>query len=298
MTQDARLVEEFEVARPMLTGLAYRIVGSTAEAEDIVQDTFLSWMKADRAAIDRPESWLTTVCTRKAVDVLKSARRARTTYVGAWLPEPIHTQVLDTPETSAELSQSLTTAFLVVLERLAPKERAAFLLHDVFGESYEAVAACLDISQPACRKLVSRARGHVRQADKAHVAPRERQDELVDAFNLAISTGATDRLASLLSAEATLSADSGGKVAAIRRTLEGPAEILDFVGRVLSPIWRENEIFSTELNSGRAIVMREDGRTAAIVTFAYDDTLKASRIYIVRNPDKLAGMDREPSVPA
>ena len=297
MTHDARLAEEFEAARPMLTGLAYRILGSIAEAEDIVQDTFLSWMKADRAAIDRPDSWLTTVCTRKAVDVLRSARHARTTYVGAWLPEPIHTQVLDTPETNTALSQTLTTAFMLVLERLAPKERAAFLLHEVFGESYEAVATCLDISQPACRKLVSRARANIQQTNKAYVAPRERQDELVAAFNLAISTGSTDRLANLLSSEATLSADSGGKVTAIRRTLEGPVEILDFVGRVLSPVWRDNEIVSTELNSGRAIVMRENGRTTAIVTFAYDDDLRASSIFIVRNPDKLASMDREPPVP-
>lgn len=275
----------------MLTGLAYRILGSAAEAEDVVQDTFLAWMSIDRARIERPRNWLATVCTRKAVDTLRSARHARTSYVGAWLPEPIHTQVLDTPETEVALSESVTTAFLLALERLAPKERAAFLLRDVFAMEYGEVAASLEISEQACRKLVSRARANVRRGNHAHAVPRERQDELVDAFQRAIVSGSTDQLAVLLADDAVLSADSGGKAVAIRRPLEGARKVLDFVAKVLSPAWREGEIILRELNSARAIILREDGRITAAISFGYDETHKASNIFIMRNPDKLARID-------
>lgn len=288
MEPNPTTLEEFESARPALTGLAYRILGAFAEAEDVVQDTFLEWMKIDQSTLDRPRSWLMTVCTRKAIDILRSARRSRTNYVGAWLPEPIHTHVLDTPETHAVLSESVTTAFLLVLERLAPKERAAFLLHDVFAMSFEEVAASLEINESACRKLVSRARSNVRHTHNSYTAPRQRQDELVAAFKVAITTGSTEQLARLLSAEATLSADSGGKVVAIRRTLEGAGAILAFVEKVLSPAWRGGEILSTELNSGRALVVRRDSQTIATVSFAYNAEFNASSVFIMRNPDKLS----------
>lgn len=293
MTPYRRATEEFESARPMLTGLAYRILGSLADAEDVVQDTFLDWMKADVTAVERPRGWLKTVCTRKAIDVLKSARRSRTEYVGIWLPEPLQTHDLDTPESQAALSESVTTAFLLVLERLAPKERAAFLLHDVFALGYDEVAGCLEISEPACRKLVSRARTNVQRANEARAAPPQRQDELVAAFKVAIVTGATTQLASLLAADVTLSADGGGKVVALQRTLEGAEPVLGFVAQILAPAWRGGEIVPAELNAGRALLVRHDGRTTAAVSFAFDAAFNASRIFIVRNPDKLARIDRD-----
>ncbi|WP_282607761.1 RNA polymerase sigma factor SigJ [Pelagibius sp. Alg239-R121] len=292
MTQNLEANKVFEAARPMLMGLAYRILGSAAEAEDVVQDTLLAWMSADHEKVDRARNWLATVCTRKAVDTLRSARHARTNYVGAWLPEPIHTQVLDTPESEVALSESITTAFLLVLERLAPKERAAFLLRDVFAMDYGEVAESLEISEPACRKLVSRARANVRRGNSAHKVPRAQQDELVAAFNTAITEGSTDRLAGLLSHDATLSADSGGKVVAIRETLEGATEILAFVENVLSPAWQAGEVFPTEINSGRALIVREQGCAVAVVSFAYDSAFNASGIFIMRNPDKLARIDK------
>lgn len=277
----------FEAARPMLTGLAYRILGSAAEAEDVVQDTFLAWMSVDRTRVERPKNWLATVCTRKAVDSLRSARQARTSYVGAWLPEPIHTQVLDTPETEIALSESVTTAFLLALERLAPKERAAFLLRDVFAMDYNEVAASLEITDQSCRKLVSRARANIRRTNAQHPVPRAQQDKLLDAFHKAIVSGSTTELAGLLSQDAVLRADSGGKVVAIRHPLEGAERVLAFVGRVLSPAWRDGEVFVRELNSGRALIVREKGRTVAAVSFGFDEALKVSDVFIMRNPDKL-----------
>lgn len=288
MSKVQKTNDVFETARPMLTGLAYRILGSAAEAEDVVQDTYLSWMAANQSEIERPSSWLATVCTRKAVDSLRAARHARTRYVGTWLPEPIHTQVLETPESELALSQNVTTAFLLVLERLAPKERAAFLLRDVFAMNYGEVAASLEITEAACRKLVSRARANVRRTQSTQTVPIKRQEELVTAFKTAIAEGSVTQLAGLLSSDATLSADSGGKVTAIRHTLEGAEAVLTFIAKVLSPAWRGTEVFASELNAGRAIVVREEGRTVAVVSFAYDNDFKASRVFIMRNPDKLS----------
>lgn len=292
MTQAPKTNDAFETARPMLTGLAYRILGSVAEAEDVVQDTYLSWIAADQSKIERPASWLATVCTRKAVDSLRSARQARTNYIGTWLPEPIHTQVLETPESELALSQNVTTAFLLVLERLAPKERAAFLLRDVFAMNYGEVAASLEITEAACWKLVSRARANLHKTQSTRTVPIERQEELVAAFKTAIEEGSVTELAGLLSSDATLSADSGGKVTAIRHTLEGSDAVLSFIAKVLSPAWQGVEIVSSELNASRAILAREGGQTVAVVSFAYDHDLKASKVFIMRNPDKLARVDR------
>ena len=285
----------FEQARPMLMGLAYRTLGSIAEAEDVVQDTYLAWMATDSASILRPRSWLTTVCTRKAIDALRSARLSRTNYVGAWLPEPVQTRFFEAPESDRDLSGSLTTAFLLVLERLAPKERAAFLLREVFSLPYEDVAASLEISQPACRKLVSRARAHVRRHRSASDIPRPRQDELVAAFGQAIRTGDTARLAKLLASDATLRADSGGKAIAIRHPLEGAEGILGFVERVLSPAWQGGELEIAEFNSAKALILRESGKATAIVSFSFNDEHQAAAIFIMRNPDKLARIDSDAS---
>lgn len=272
----------------MLMGLAYRILGSLAEAEDVVQEVFLAWAAADRSAIDRPRHWLTTVCTRKAIDVLRSARLSRTDYVGPWLPEPLQTDFAATPEADAALAESVTTAFLLVLERLAPKERAAFLLHDVFDLSYAEVADSLAIGEAACRKLVSRARANLRRERNLSAVSQARQEELVAAFEAAIATGNTGHLARLLSQDAVLSADSGGKVIGIREPLVGAEAVLDFVRSVLSPVWRRGALSVAEVNAGRALVLHEAGRPAAVVSFAYDDDGKACGIYIMRNPDKLA----------
>lgn len=288
MTVDRDATETFEQARPVLTGLAYRILGSYAEAEDVVQDSFLAWMAADPTGISRPRSWLMTVCTRKAIDTLRSARVSRTSYVGPWLPEPVGTDLLVSPEDTVALSESATTAFLLVLERLSPKERAAFLLRDVFGMDYSDVADGLDVSEAACRKLVSRARANVRQPQNARTVPLERQEMLVAAFEQAVRTGDTGALAVQLSKDVTLTADGGGKVPSIDRPLHGADPVLGFVGRALSRFWRGSDIGVVELNARLSLIVSSDGRPHAAVTFAYGADEKLSEVFIVRNPDKLA----------
>jgi RNA polymerase sigma-70 factor (ECF subfamily) len=283
----------FEQSRPMLLGLAYRILGSRADAEDAVQDTFIKWQMADRSGIENPAGWLTTACTRRCIDLLRAAHRARVDYVGPWLPEPVHT-VEDVSAEKLALTTSLATAFLLLLERLTPKERAAYLLHEVFEIDYAEVARTLEMEEPACRKLVSRARGNVERARVRHVTPPGRQNELLEAFEAAIVTGATDRFASLLTDDIELAADGGGKVPAVREILRGKARVLAFVRDALHRHWNAHEWAVTDINGKRGVMVRKDGAIVASVTFAYDEDGRAAGIYIMRNPDKLAALDTAP----
>ena len=283
----------FERARPNLLGLAYRILGSRADAEDAVQDTFLKWRQADGGKIDNPAAWLTTICTRRCLDLLRAAHRSRVTYVGAWLPEPIHTPVEDDAESRLDLASSLTTAFLLLLERLTPKERAAYLLHEIFDVAYPEIAATLEMQESACRKLVSRAKANVDQAKVRQRIPLDRQDALLAAFQGAIASGATADLAALLSDDIRLTADGGGKAPAILEVLQGKAEVMAFVMGVLRQFWTALDWIPADINGGRGAILREGAATIATLSFAYDEAGRASDVYIMRNPDKLARLGAE-----
>lgn len=278
----------FETRRRHLLGLAYRILGSLAEAEDAVQDTFVKWREADRETVENPAAWLTAVCTRRCLDVLRSARRARVDYVGTWLPEPVHTVTDDTPETSVELASSLSTAFLLLLERLSPRERAAYLLHEIFEQPYPVVASALGLQEPACRKLVSRAKAAVGRPVARFAPPRDRQEILLAEFRAAIGSGRPDRLAALLSDEIALSADGGGRVPTIAHTLRGKPAVLDFIMGPLRGFWAQYEWRPADINGGRGLLLLADGHVSTAVTFGHDDRGRVERIFIVRNPDKLA----------
>jgi RNA polymerase sigma factor (sigma-70 family) len=283
----------FERARPNLLGLAYRILGSLADAEDAVQDTFLKWRQADHQEIESPAAWLTTICTRRCLDLLRAAHRSRVNYVGAWLPEPIHTPVEDDAESRLDLASSLTTAFLLLLERLTPKERAAYLLHEIFDVSYPEIAATLEMQESACRKLVSRAKANVDQAKVRQRIPLARQDALLAAFQGAIASGATGEFAALLSDDIRLTADSGGKAPAILEVLQGKAEVMAFVMDVLRQFWAALDWVPADINGGRGAILRKDGATIATLSFAYDEAGRASDVYIMRNLDKLSRLGAE-----
>lgn len=274
----------------MLFGLAYRILGARADAEDAVQDTYLKWSAADRSKIENPASWLTTACTRRCIDMLRAAHKSRVDYIGTWLPEPIHSPAAENPEEHLMLVSSLQTAFLLVLERLTPKERAAYLLHEIFDVPYPEVAEALNIQETTCRKLVSRAKANIDQSKVRHVTPIERQNRLLSAFEAAISGGGTDRLTALLSDDIQLCADSGGKASAIGRILEGKEEVLAFIVEGLGKFWGTYEKEETDLNGVRGFVVRQAGVVQASVSFAFDEEGALTNIYIMRNPDKLAGL--------
>ncbi|WP_207256646.1 sigma-70 family RNA polymerase sigma factor, partial [Pseudomonas sp. FW305-76] len=216
----------FESRRSFLLGLAYRLLGSRAEAEDVVQDLFIKWLEADKASIATPAAWLTTACTRHCIDLLRSAQRSRLQYVGTWLPEPIHSLHHDSPEQSHELASSLSTAFLLLLERLTPKERAAYLLYDIFDLDYPQVAQTLGVQEATCRKLVSRAKASLGNTQARYQPEPSRQQQLLSAFHNAITSGSTQDLAAMLSEDVELCADGGGKASAIRETLYGLEAVL------------------------------------------------------------------------
>ncbi len=281
----------FEDARPALLGLAYRILGTLADAEDAVQDTYLRWAKTDRETIGNSGAWLRTTCTRRCLDLLKSAHRSRVNYVGAWLPEPIHTPVNHEAEHRAELASSLTTAFLLLLDRLSPKERAAYLLHEVFDVAYSEIAATLGIQEAACRKLVSRAKQNVAESKVRHSTSREHQNQLLGAFQEAVTSGVTDRLAGLLTDDIRFSVDTGGKAAAVHHLLRGKSDVLAFIAEALKGFWGPLTWVASDLNGGRGFMLKLGGDLDATVSFAYDDGGLVTDIFVVRNPDKLNRLD-------
>lgn len=278
----------FEERRALLTGLAYRILGSLTEAEDAVQDTYFKWRAADRDSLGNPAAWLTTACTRRCIDMLRAGHRVRVDYVGAWLPEPIQIMNEETPEATTELSQSLSVAFLMVLERLAPKERAAYLLHEIFDQPYSEVAATLGVGEPACRKLVSRAKLNIRRTKARSPVPAERQEVLLAAFKSTLQTGITEPLAALMSEDVTLKADGGGKVPTLLEPLFGVPVVLEFIGGQLGEFWKNYQWQSADINGSCGAILLDEGRVAASISFAYDVDDKLSDIFIVRNPEKLA----------
>lgn len=285
----------FEKARPALTGLAYRMLGSRADAEDAVQDVFVKWRQADKASIANPAGWLATACTRRCIDLLRNAYRSRVDYVGTWLPEPLHTHAGQQPDDALSLASSLSTAFLLLLERLTPKERAAYLLHDIFDFSYPEIARTIGVQEAACRKLVSRARAHVGKSRVRHVTPVDRQQDFLDAFQTAIASGDANALAALFADDVEIRHDSGGKVKAAIHILRGKSDVLAFVSDFLHRAWRRYRWIAADLNGARGVILEKDGAISAAVSFAYDEPGRATNIYIMRNPDKLARLDVAPA---
>ena len=280
-------LEAFEQARPRLLGLAYRILGSRADAEDAVQDCFLKWRAADRGRIANPAAWLSTACTRRCLDLLRAPHRSRVDYVGPWLPEPIHTAA--PAERDEGLAASLTTAFLLMLERLTPRERAAYLLHEVFEQPYGEIAATLEMEEAACRKLVSRARAHLSEGRARHVTPVQTQDRLLAAFEAAIASGDAAGLAAILSSDVRLTSDGGGKAVAALRVLQGP-EVLGFLANA-TRWWAGYSWSVTDMSGGRGVILSQDGQPQLTVSFGYDAAGQVCDIFIIRNPDKLSRLD-------
>jgi RNA polymerase sigma-70 factor (ECF subfamily) len=281
------LAHEFESLRPQLTRVAYGMLGSLAEAEDIVQEAWLRLGRADRAAIDDLRAWLTTVVGRLALDALGSARARRESYVGEWLPEPVVEEEGDEPT----LDEAVSTALLVVLERLSPAERTAFLLHDVFDLPFEKVAGVVGRSPAAVRQLAARARAHVEAGQPRFPAGAEEEARIVAAFAVAWQEGDHEALLGLLDPGAVMRSDGGGKVPAAGKPLVGADRII----RALMGFSRAAARHEVEPEGRFA---RVNGATGLVIyeraaTNVYSLTIDAGRITaidVVRNPDKLRGL--------
>jgi RNA polymerase sigma-70 factor (ECF subfamily) len=288
-------VERFETERPRLVGLAYRLLGSLADAEDVVQEAWLRWQRADRASIDHPAAWLTTVASRIGLDRLRARQRDRADYVGPWLPEPIVVPLDDAdPVHHAELSDSLTTAFLVLLEELTPTERLILLLADVFDQPFAEIGTIVGRSADACRQVASRARRKVRQSDRAGRGRAATCDPgalaAAGAFVLAARTGDQRALMELLAPDVVLVSDGGADHHAARRPVVGAERVCRLVvnlarrlppGVTAQPCW---------VNGAPGFVVRLDGVPAFTQAFEVEEG-RISRISIVINPAKLHGLD-------
>lgn len=289
---------DFEQHRRYLTGLAYRMLGSLAEAEDAVQDAWLRWIETDRSEIANPRAWLARVVTRLCVDQLRSARARRESYVGAWLPEPIaDSQIFVPEESAAELASDLSVALLLALERLSPLERAAFLLHDVFDLDFREVAETLGRDEAAVRQLASRARRHVvEQKPRFAVAPAE-GEAIARAFEAASRAGDVSALKSLLAANATLMTDGGGIRPSAINPIFGLERICRFFAGLVRKLGRqERQVVRYGLFNGLPGYLSVESDGIPQVTMLEIAEGRIGTVYIVRNPEKL-GQFREVSPP-
>lgn len=292
MTPEER-AKAFEQARPQLVGVAYRLLGSISEADDVVQDIALKWFGNETPEPESPGAWLTKVCTNRCLDILRSARLKRVDYVGSWIPEQFVTETAPDAAQNLEMASSLTTAFLMMLERLTPRERAAYLLRDIFEMSYHEVADALGVNESNCRQLVSRARKMIGQENVRFVPPEEKQRDLLQSFLAALETGTVDGLARMLCEDVDLRADSGGKVKAIRHVLMGVQPVLEFISGTLGPAWSGSDYGIETVNGQLALVVRNGSVVSALVTLGYQSDGAARSIFIQRNPDKLAVIFRQ-----
>jgi RNA polymerase sigma-70 factor (ECF subfamily) len=276
------VTDQFTQLRPLLFSIAYRMTGTRADAEDAVQEAFLRWQTADRDAIDSPRAFLTTVISRICLDLLKSAHRKREVYVGSWLPEPI---VGPAPE-PVELAESLSMAFLHVLESLSPSERVAFLMHDVFDASYSAVADALDTSGANARQLASRAREHLRARRPKTRIKREKHQELLWAFLQACTNGDEATLLGMLKQDAVLYSDGGGKVRAAINPILGADRIVRFILGLREKGIGELRAAPAEVNGEPGAAITRNGQPYMIHAIeVVDDRIQT--IFYVVNPEKL-----------
>jgi RNA polymerase sigma-70 factor, ECF subfamily len=280
--------DEFEQLRPLLFAIAYRILGSVAEAEDAVQETWLRYESSPTQPTST-KAFLSAVVTRVSIDVLRSARVRRETYVGEWFPEPLLTDPYEDPERSAELADSVSMAALLLLERLTPLERAVFVLREVFGFGFPEVAAAVGRSESACRQLAVRARRHMDVGRPRFEADRREREELAARFFDALRDGDVDGLRELLAADVQMVGDAGGKAPALARSVIGA----DNVARVLASIFPvlariDVSVEPREVNGQPGAILRDrDGKVGG--TFTLD--VLGGRIQTIRsvvNPDKLA----------
>ena len=289
--------------RPRLLGLAYRMLGVVEEAEDVVQEAYLRWHQADRADVRSSEAWLVTATSRLAIDRLRRAATERASYVGPWLPEPVALDTgilpgaptpLPAPDHRAELASDLSVALLVLLERRAPEERAAFLLREVFGADYGEIARILEKRPDAIRQMVHRARTRVRAERPRVPVPLEAHGQMLERFVAAIAADDAEATLALLAPEVTLTSDGGGIAKAATRVIAGPDHVMKFLlgtfrkGRAVGGTGRVALV-----NGAPALLLYHEGQLVTTMTFEMDgDRVRA--IYVMRNPLKLRRIEQGP----
>jgi len=279
--------DAFSQCRARLQKIAYRMLGSAAEAEDVVQDAWLRWNAATQESIGNVEAWLVAVTTRLSIDRLRAAKIQREHYTGIWLPEPQMTELPATPEEINERADDVSMAYLILLERLTPEARAAFLLREVFDVDYSQIAATLGKTQAACRQLVSRAKTQLRDRRPRFAVPRETHHRLLRTFAQVLEQGDFAGIHALLAEDAVLMGDGGGRVVSFPRPLVGGRRIAQLFLAASLRYKNELRMELAVLNEQWALLRFIEGHLESALMFELDGE-RIARIYAQRNPDKLA----------
>lgn len=279
------MIETFNFHRGQLFGIAYRMLGSVAEADDMVQETWLRWQKQDEAEIRSPKSWLISTITRLCIDQLRSARRTREEYYGVWLPEPLVESPAPTPQDAAVRADSLTMAFMLMLETLSPAQRAVFLLREVFDYEFADIAAIVGRTEANCRQILRRAKAQFNAAPP-EAPPSDRARRVVARFVEATASGELGDLIALLTEEATLYSDGGGRVPAAGKPVRGARKISRFLVGIRPYRPADTILRFISINGRPGVLMSSGGQVYSAISFELDRN-RVRNIYIVRNPDKL-----------
>jgi RNA polymerase sigma-70 factor, ECF subfamily len=287
--------ETFQQYRGLLFSIAYRMLGSVADADDMLQETFIRWQRSTAETIRSPRAFLVTIISRLCINHLQSARVQREEYVGQWLPEPLLTGPGSDPSEASRLDESLSMAFLLLLERLTPMERAVFLLREVFDYEYSEIARTLGQNEANCRQILGRARKHVAQARPRFDASPEQREQLMQQFLDAATNGDLDGLVALLSSEVVFHSDGGGKAAAVPNLVYGPDNVARAVLGGLKNLVPKNLVMRmAQINGGPGVVGYVDGRPFSVFTMEISGG-RVRNIYVVTNPEKLAHLAPLPS---
>lgn len=276
----------FTALRPRLHGIAYRMLGSVSESEDVVQDVWISWNEASQAEIDNSEAWLVTTTTRRSIDRLRAAKTRREHYAGIWLPEPVLTAESASPEFLQELSSDVSVAFLLLLERLTPEARAAFVLREVLDCDYPEIAQTLGKSEAACRQLVHRAKDQIRDERPRESSTPDTHRRLMHRFANALSIGDFSAIRSMLAVDAVLMGDGGGKISSFPKPMVGGQRIaqLFYAANLRYKYGLRLEV--TTINGETALLRYLNGALESVQTYVVDGE-RITQILVQRNPDKL-----------
>jgi RNA polymerase sigma-70 factor, ECF subfamily len=294
---DAARLATFSQYRGLLFSVAYRMLGSVADAEDMLQETFIRWQQAANDEIRSPRAFLVTVITRLSINQLQSARVRREEYVGEWLPEPLVTDAGSDPLGVLKVDESLSMAFLLLLERLTPMERAVFLLREVFEYEYEEIAKVLGQSEANCRQILSRAKQHVGDIRRRFDASAREHDDLMMRFIQATRSGDMKGLVELLSSEVVLHTDGGGKAVALAKEVRGADKVAGTIIERMATTLPKNLVARiTRINGKPGLVSYLNGKPFSALTLDFRDGL-VQTIYVVTNPEKLAHLPDLPSAP-
>ena len=280
---------DFEQHRRYLGAVAYRMLGSLADAEDVLQEAWLRWRAVDHATVENPRGYLTTVVTRLCYDHLGSARARREAYFGEWLPEPLVAEEAPTPQDRAELGEDVSYAVMALLERLSPAERAAFVLHDVFGVDFPLIAAALERSEPAVRQLASRARKQIKESTPRRTVDRATHRQAVEAFAAAVGRGDIMSLMKVLDPETVWHADGGGIVRAGSRAVFGAEKVSRLIVGLVERFYDPGTITAfVDVNGELGIAFyTPEGTAYGALSLCVDDSGRITESYIVINPEKL-----------